>query len=309
MGIAEISLIATDDEIQVAGSGRSWFEGIELDQSPDGMFSSAFTTRTVTGAYAGGFAAGDDFPIRQLVIPFHLVDMGDGIEATVSRFRKMWRIGREITWRYTSDYSGARWLRVRLSREIEFSPQEDWNTQGYAHAVVSAMALQPMYESESLVVTASNPSAGSNTMWLPAWNPTDQKAWPEWALNPNGEASFSLPDFSFGNEQEIDPTWLPGDLDDRMILVPVDGGTIDVMWSVMSEPRMDTFVAADLSNAPGQMGGVDTLFWIPPYTGTPDEPILFPVTIDGPAGAQVRLTLRRFWSAESGLEGGEPWVV
>lgn len=305
--LAAISLIADDDEAVISGGGFE-HRDIKLDLEPDGVFSDELSLNTVE-ASDGGIALDDEFPMRVLTLPFNLYDIGDGIEATISRFRKLWRPGRAIRWQVETGYSGTRWLIVRRSAGIKFSPKQDWNLYGYAHAEVTAVALQPMYESESLVVTASNPSAGSNTMWLPAWNPTDQKAWPEWALNPNGEASFSLPDFSFGNEQEIDPKWLPGDLDDRMIPVPVDGGTIDVMWSVMSEPRMDTFVAADLSNAPGQMGGVDTLFWIPPYTGTPDEPILFPVTIDGPAGAQVRLTLRRFWSAESGLEGGEPWVV
>lgn len=280
-------------------------EGAELDRSPSGMFSVEFTTIVVSGAFqVGGYTAGETIPVRRMTLPVHLFDVGDGIEDTVSRFRKLWGSPLNllpVTWRYTSGLSGARWLTLVLEKEIQFSPERDWNIDGYAKAVVSVVALQPMYESAPLEVLTPTHPGGEVTYWLPAWNPTDQKVFPEWAFNPNGEASFAFPDFSFGNEQEIDPSWMPGDHDDRMIPVPADGGTIDVMWSVMSEPRMDTFVAADLSNAPGQMGGVDTLFWIPPYTGTPDEPILFPVTIDGPAGAQVRLTLRRFWSAESGL--------
>ena len=48
------------------------------------------------------------------------------------------------------------------------------------------------------------------------------------------------------------------------------------------------------------------LFPIPPYTGTPEDPILLPIIFDGSAGAQVEVEIRRLWSAESGLEAPEP---
>ena len=277
-------------------------EGVELDRSPKGMFSTEFSTLIVSGAFqVGGFAAGQQIPVRRMTLPFHLHDMGDGIEATVSRFRKLWGSPlhlNEVTWRYTSELSGARWLTLILEKEILFSPERDWNIDGYAKAVVSAVALQPLYESEPLQVKATNPTTGQNTLWFPAWNPTDQKAWLEWALKPNGTASFQFPDFGFGQEQEIDPTWTPGQHSNRWIATP----QISKMWSVMSDPVMDPYVAADLSNAPGQMGGVVPLYWLPPYTASADEPVLLPVQVNGPQGAQVKMILRRFWSTESGLE-------
>lgn len=297
--LAEIELIADDDRIAASGGGFD-IRDIKLSSDPDDLFSDELELKIIETAHVpGGMDGGDTIPVRELVLPFNLYDVGDGIEATISRFRKMWRPGRSIEWRVTTSLSGPRWLHLKRSAGIKFSPKQDWNLDGYARATVTATALQPMYESPPTEVLLTNPTSGTNTLWAPAWNPTDQKCWPEWSLKPGASATtFSFADFSFGNEQEIDVLWTPGQHANRMVVTQ----PISVMWSVMSDPVMDTYVAADLSNASGQMGGVEPLYWIPPYTGTRKDPILLPVTISGPAGAQAKLTLRRFWSAESGLE-------
>ena len=278
-------------------------EGAELAPGPKGMFSTEFTTLTVSGSMqVGGYVAGEEVPVRRMTLTLHLHDIGEGVEDTVSKFRLLWGSPVSkllpVTWRYRSDYSGERWLTLLLEKEVLFSPEKDWNIQGYAKAVVSVLALEPRYESQQLEVKVTNPSSGSHTLWVPMWNPTDQYAWPEWGLDPKGGADFWLPDFSFGQEQDIDPKWTPGDHEDRMVLFD----DVEVMWSAMAERSMDPYVAADLSNAGGQMGGLRLLYPIPPHTGTEDDPILLPVIINGPAGAQVKFILRRFWSAESGLE-------
>lgn len=303
--LAEIELVADDDQMVVSGGGFE-HRDIKLSSDPDDLFSDELELKIIETAHVpGGMDGGDTIPVRELVLPFNLYDLGDGIEATISRFRKMWRPGRSIEWRVTTQHSGLRWLHLKRSAGIKFSPKQDWNLDGYVRATVTATALQPMYEAPPTEVLLTNPSSGSNTLWAPAWNPTDQKCWPEWSLKPTATgAVFTFADFSFGNEQEIDVTWTPGQHAARMIKTPDNDPypRIKVLWSVMSDPVMDTYVAADLSNASGQMGGVEPLYWIPPYTGSEDEPVLLPVTINGPAGAQAKLTLRRFWSAESGLE-------
>lgn len=286
-----------------AAGGAFGDEGGELAPGPKGMWSTEFTTLIVSGSMqVGGYVAGEEVPVRRMTLTLHLHDMGEGVEATVSRFRLMWGSPvsklRPVTWRYTSVYSGERWLTLLLEKEILFSQEKDWNLQGYAKAVVSVVALEPRYESQQLEVTVTNPSNGEHTLWAPCWNPTDQYAWPEWGLKPNGTATFALPDFSFDQEQDIDPKWVPGDQADRMVVTPA----INKLWSVMTERSMDPYVASDLSNAGGQMGGVRLLYPIPPHTGTADDPVMLPVIINGPAGAKAKLILRRFWSAESGLE-------
>lgn len=294
-----IELVADDDSMIISGGGFEQRD-IKLGIDPDDVFSDESDLKIIETPFApGGMAAQEEFPVKTLVLPFSLYDTGAGIERTISRFRKMWRNGRTIEWRVTSGESGLRWLDVRKSKGIKFSTPRDWNRDGYAKAVVTVVALQPNYESKPLEILATNPTAGSNTLWMPSWNPTDQRGYPEWALRPNGgPTKFGFADFSFGNEQDIDIEWTPGQFANRMIVTP----TINVMWSVMSHPLMDSYVAADLSNAPAQMGGNDPLFWVPPYTGTEDDPVMLPVTINGPKGAQVKLTMRRYWSAESGLE-------
>jgi hypothetical protein len=133
-----------------------------------------------------------------------------------------------------------------------------------------------------------------NTGWFEVWNPTDQPLWPEWTFDPAEQWKF--PDFSFGQERKwgravgVDAA--------RLIVTP----QLTQMLSVMSDPFMDTYVNADLSNAAGLFNGVEPVYPVPPYTATEDDPVLMPVICFGPAGSKVTLRQRRFWSAESGLE-------
>jgi hypothetical protein len=135
--------------------------------------------------------------------------------------------------------------------------------------------------------------AAAGTAWFAVWNPTDQPQWLEWTFDP---AQWQFPDFGFGQER----LWnrAVGQDAARMIVTPV----LTQKLSVMSDPFMDTYVSADLSNAAGLFNGVEPIYAVPPYTGTEDGPILVPVICTGPAGAKCTLRQRRFWSAESGLE-------
>ena len=132
------------------------------------------------------------------------------------------------------------------------------------------------------------------TGWFRVWNPTDQNLWLEWSFDPAQEWQF--PDFAFGQERK----WgrAVGEDAARMIVSP----ELTQMLSVMSDPFMDTYVNADLSNVAEGFNGVEPLYPVPPYTGTEDDPILVPVICRGPAGAKATLRQRRFWSAESGLD-------
>lgn len=132
------------------------------------------------------------------------------------------------------------------------------------------------------------------TAWFEIWNPTDQDLWPEWAFDPAQQWQF--PDFGFGQERRWGRE--VGQDAARMIVTP----QLTQMLSVMSDPLMDTYVSADLSNAAGLFNGVEPLYPVPPYTGTEEDPILVPVVCKGPRGATATLRQRRFWSAESGLE-------
>lgn len=136
--------------------------------------------------------------------------------------------------------------------------------------------------------------ANPNTGWFDVWNPTDQDLWPEWELDP--AISWQFPDFAFGQERKWNR---PVGADAaRMIVTP----QLTQLLSVMSDPFMDTYLSADLSNAAGLFNGVEPLYPVPQYTGTADDPVVVPVVCQGPSGAKATLRQRRFWSAESGLE-------
>jgi hypothetical protein len=133
-----------------------------------------------------------------------------------------------------------------------------------------------------------------NTGYFDTWNPTDQDLWLEWAFDP--AESWKFPDFAFGQERKWGRT--VGQDAARMIVTP----RLTQLLSVMSDPMMDTYVSADLSNAAGLFNGVEPIYAVPPYTGTEAEPVVMPVVCTGPCGAKATLRQRRFWSAESGLE-------
>ena len=129
----------------------------------------------------------------------------------------------------------------------------------------------------------------SNTAYFEVSNPTDQELWLEWELDPG---IWTFPDFAFGQERKWGRT--VGEDAARMIVTP----ELTQLLSVMSDPMMDTYVSADLSNAAGLFNGVEPIYSVPPYT----EAVLMPVQCAGALGAKVTLRQRRFWSAESGLE-------
>lgn len=297
---AKITLKSKVDEIVVHSPHRDGIEGFDLDQSPDGMYSTGFTLRTIARS-TGGIVGGTELPVRDLVLPFHIQSTASAsIEEQISRFRRLWGAPRnlhKVQWLYEGA-DDARWLWLRLSREIEFKEAIDWNVNEYAHAVVSAVAVDPMYESKPTTLLLDHPGGGGwQTVWVYASNPTDQPCWPEWSLIPNGTCKFRVPDLSWGQEQDIDLSWTVNEFDDRMIEIAPGGNGIGVNWSIMSDPLQDTYVAANLSNAAGQMGGVMPLFPIPPHT----KKTLIPVQFNGSTSAKVEMNLRRFWSAESGM--------
>lgn len=315
MAGALIELVAVDDGIgqadviTVSGEVEALDEGIVLDVSPSGIFGHGFSVKLIEGpSMIGGREGQVNVPVLQVVFALDCHDIGFGVAEQVSRVRKLfgpWQKRRRVLFRYTSALSGTRWLVLKLADAIGLSPEQDWEDEGSAHATITCIATEPRYESKAHEVKTPAHPGGAVTYWLPCWNPTDQDGWLEWTLNPGGgSARFTVPDFSHGQEQTIDPLWVPGSQASRaLVMPPASLPKTSRMWSVMSvRSGNDPYVAADLSNPAGEMGGVFPLYPMPPHTGTRSDPVLLPVVIDGPAGAEVKLTMRRFWSAESGLE-------
>lgn len=389
MAVATITLASTNgDSVVVSAPNDEYLaDEIILDTDPKGLYATGFTTRTQSGAFEmGGRIVGESVPIRELVLPFWLTP------GTRSRFQRLWGTPGNLqkvtcTWDDPDTPSGPRHLILKLAREIEYTTDGgfDADIDAEFHAVVSAIAVNPMYEGVEDIASWVNPTnkytvdvdadggtfplsfggqtatgiaynasltavrdklaalssvgAGhvtvtgavghytisftvpgtltgsdddlwsgllhlgpksldiayvASTGWFEVWNPTDQKLWLEWALDPADEWQF--PDFGFDQERKWNRA--VGQDAARMIVTP----KLTQLLSVMSDPVMDTYVNADLSNAAGSFNGVEPIYAVPPYTGTEDDPILVPVVCKGPLGAKATLRQRRFWSAESGLE-------
>jgi hypothetical protein len=295
MTISTITLESSNgDSVVVSAPNDDYLaDDIILDTDPKGMYDVGFTVRTQSGAFEiGGRPVNEDVPIREPILPFWLTP------ESRKRFQNLWGTPGNLqkvtcTW---DGPSGPRWLTLRLAKEISYTTEGGFDAaiDGVVHAVVSAHAYNPMYESPEVVQTFVNPSTGTNTGWFDVWNPTDQQMWFEWDFNVAD--SWQFPDFSFGQERK----WgRPAGADAvRMIVTP----QITQLLSVMVDPFMDTYVNADLSNAAGLFNGVEPVYAVPPYMGTEADPLLLPVVCTGPAGSTATLWQRRFWSAESGLE-------
>jgi len=373
MGVATITLASDNGDSVVVSAPNDDFllDDIVLDTDPKGMYDTGFQLRKQSGAFEyGGRVVGQQVPIRELTLPFWLTP------ASRPRFQRLWGTPgnfRKVLYTYDGP-SGARSLTVRLDKEISYTTEEgfDADINAVYHAVVVAIAINPMFEAAEDVQTWTNPggtftvtASGSdpftltfgasttpglavdanaatvqaavealpsvgagnvtvtktsanwklvftiagtltgsganvsggyqvNTGWFEVWNPTDQNLWLEWDFDP--AYTWQFPDFGFGQERK----WgRPAGADAaRMITTP----PLTQLLSVMSNPLMDTYVNADLSNAAGLFNGVEPVYPVPPYTGTEDDPVLVPVVCNGGVGAAATLRQRRFWSAESGLE-------
>lgn len=163
-------------------------------------------------------------------------------------------------------------------------------TNGVLTGTTEGLTGTGLFLLDKSVTVGYAPSTG----WFDVWNPTDQPLWLEWTFDPAEQWQF--PDYAFGQEL-IWQRPVGSDATRMIVTVPVTS-----QLSVMSDPFMDTYMCADLSNFAGLMNGVEPVYQVPPYTGTSDDPIVMPVICNGPAGATATLRQRRFWSSESGLE-------
>jgi hypothetical protein len=158
MAVSTITLESSNgDSVVVSAPNDEYLlDDIILDTDPKGMYDTGFTVRTMSGAFeVGGRVVGDKVPIREPVLPFWLTP------ATRPRFQRLWgtpgnfqRV--KCTW---DGPSGPRHLWLRLSKEIDYTTEDgfDADIDDVYHAVVSAVAPNPMYEGVEDVSEFVNP--------------------------------------------------------------------------------------------------------------------------------------------------------
>lgn len=176
MTVATITLeSANGDSVVVSAPDDDYIDrNIILDTSPDGLYDTAFTVRTQSGAFEpGGRIIGESIPIRQMTLPFWLT------KATRARFQRLWGTPgnfHKVKWHYDGP-SGRRTLILKLAKEIVYTTEDgfDADIDDVYHAVVTALVVNPMYESAEDVQSWWNP--GNFTVWLAATSGTFKLGW------------------------------------------------------------------------------------------------------------------------------------
>jgi hypothetical protein len=162
MAVSTITLESTNgDTVVVSGPLQKWTADylsgdIVLDVDPQGMYDTGFTVRTMSGAFeTGGRIVGESVPIREPVLPFWLT------KASRARFQKLWGSPGNFqkvkcTW---DGPSGPRSLILKLAKEIVYTTEDgfDADIDDVYHAVVSALAVNPMYEGVETISQFTNP--------------------------------------------------------------------------------------------------------------------------------------------------------
>lgn len=158
MAKATITLASSNgDSVIVSDNGDAWLaDEIILDTDPQGVYDVGFTLKTQSGAFEyGGRATGIDVPVRNPVLPFWLNP------DSRKRFQKMWGSPGffrtvKMTW---NGPSGPRFLMLRLSKEIVYQTEDgyDADIEKVYHAVVSPIALNPMFEGIEDATMWTNP--------------------------------------------------------------------------------------------------------------------------------------------------------
>lgn len=159
MAVATITLESSNgDSVVVSGPNDEYLaDEIILDVDPQGIYDTEFTARTQSGAFeTGGRIVGEDVPIRELTLPFWLTT------ASRPRFQRLWGTPRNLRKvKYTYDGpSGPRHLILKLAKGIRYTTDGgfDADIDAEYRAVVTALAVNPMYEGVEDVAQWSNPT-------------------------------------------------------------------------------------------------------------------------------------------------------
>jgi hypothetical protein len=191
---------------------------------------------------------------------------------------------------YTTS-AGQRWVNVRLLEEPK-SYDGDTNKGkspflACESTIVMTVASElPFYVGETDVYEWEMFGGGADFdfVQISIHNDSDVPVWPRWTLS--GNATWTLPDFSWGSDEYARAEQDAG----RTIELPALGPYEDVV--VDSDPRRQTILSSNLANVQGRWKGQDLLYPIAPGGVTK-----IPVSVkDAPNGAILRLEVPKWFT-------------
>ncbi|WP_280395565.1 phage tail protein [Nocardia brasiliensis] len=289
---------STDDIWTIHGEGAG-DRGIYLGTNPEGLYDEP--TESIWNSYA--YQIGADFG----GIRIHKREVILGVEAIAtpyqswqrndSDFRKAWSYKKDSRLRCLTDDWGLRYLRLRLSKTPDFSPDTDPFKDQYGHVIYSGTAGFPRWQEDDVTAVWVSTTDTTNGEWtdgvVKVSNPTDTEMWLKWVLQAYPGVVYKLPDFSFGDDRFERAS----EHANRKITMPalVAGEHL----RVDTDENADQVVSDIDTQAWQRMRGIRFLYPIPPGT----QETLLPVSVkNAPAGVGVQVRCPRNWSRPWGLD-------
>jgi hypothetical protein len=285
------------DFCRISPPGCSW--GPELAPGSTGLYDMPIQTNW--GSYGFGQFYQSWKPKRRNVVwtvnimnpetGTALDESSDLWHTLYSRWKAMFSPSLEATIVYTS-VDGERTLGVRTvdaPKPFNANHFEGKDPHVFAFgSVVQTMGCElPFYVGKPSVHTWETDAPGSYWFNLPYFNPSSIDIWPEWHLT--GGSTYSLPDFSFGNEAARPRAARPGE--DHHLGGVLEGEDLDIQ----TRPDLETFITSLETPFAMRMGGRDFEYPIPPGMGSSGNGCVVRANVASSAGARVELVLPRWY--------------
>lgn len=263
--------------------------GVSLNPKLTGAIDAPVKTLWLPGAF-GQEAQGYRWQRRDVIFAVQTFAQDPETWMTVdSGWRNAFDYIKETRIAYTTS-AGTRWLSVRMLEEPKSYEGETDNGKSPflmcdSTIVMTVASELPFYVSDTLVYEwVCPPGEGSGFTWIEIQNDSDVPVWPRWTLS--GNATWTLPDFSWGSEEYSRGLTDSG----RMVTLPPlrehEGVVAD------SDPRRQTLLAENMANVQGRWKGQDLLYPIAPGVST-----RIPLSVEGaPDGAMARLEIPRWFT-------------
>jgi hypothetical protein len=264
--------------------------GVTLNPKLTGAIDAPVKTLWLPGAF-GQEAQGYRWERRDIV--FAVQTFADDPETWMtvdSAWRAAFDYVRESRVVYTTS-SGVRWVNVRLLEEPKsYEGETDKGKSPFlvcdSTVVMTVASELPFYVGETDTyeweLAADGPDYGFFQIHI--HNDSDVPVWPRWTLT--GDATWTLPDFSWGSDEFGRGLQDAGRTVELPHLTKYEGVVVD------ADPRKQTILSANMSNVQGRWKGNDLLYPI-----APGADAKIPVGVkSAPNGAALRLEVPKWYT-------------
>lgn len=267
-------------------------EGVEFATSPSGIYDAPVTVPWNSSAYQPGATPGHPTWLKRDVtfsVNIFRTEYNSWQEVD-SAWRKAWSYLQDSTLSITTE-SGTRRLKLRMTQQPEFKPANDPHIKQWGRITMMCTAGVPWWTEDDVIGTdetvTDTTSSGTETLWVPVENPTDQELYLRWVLPAaSANTQWTVPDFSWKDDENAN----------RAIELPTQ--TTGQHLTIDTDPMEEMIVCADGSQFWARMNGRMFEFPVPAYTPR----TLLPVQVSGvPVGTKVMVRCPRNWSRPWGL--------